>query len=136
MVANAKEIKNTLAGMPHHDDAWAALGRLKAINGEYEAAEKALRKAIELRGNFFGPRVDLANIMLKDGRENQGEKLMKQLLVECPKEVEGRHLLAEYYLEKGRYEEALAQAKAACINLPGNLIGAELATKAQKALGR
>jgi len=131
-----KEIENTLAGMPRHDDAWGALGRLKAINGEYEAAEKTLRKAIELRRNFFGPRVDLANIMLKDGRGNRGEELMEQLLIECPKEVEGRHILAEYYLGQGRYEEAVTQAKAACMSLPGNLIGENLATRAMKAPGK
>ncbi|MCD6309171.1 MAG: tetratricopeptide repeat protein [Candidatus Eremiobacteraeota bacterium] len=131
-----EKIRDTLSGMPHNDEAWSTLAKRLISQGKLKAAEEALKKALELRPNFFGPRVGLAYIMLKDGREKQGEELMKKLLVECPGEVEGRHMLAEYYLEKGRYRDALSQAEMARSSLPGDLIAASQMAEALEKLGR
>lgn len=116
------EITKILSEMPNNDEAWAALGRLKADRFDYKSAMTALKKSLDLRKNFTGAKIGIAYIMLKDGEEQEGEKLMKQVLDEYPGEVEGRHLLADYYMKKKRYDEAIAQAKIAYNNLPGNMI--------------
>ncbi|MCL5035627.1 MAG: tetratricopeptide repeat protein [Chloroflexi bacterium] len=129
-----KEILKTLEGMPRNDEALAALSKILSSKGNYKEAEKTLKKVLELRKNFLGPQIGLASLMLDSGREKQGEELMKKLLEECPSEVEGRHILAEYYLRHGRYKDALSQAEASLKNLPGDHIAKSQAAEALKKL--
>ena len=66
------EYEAATALSPHNYLFWLALGKARERAGEPEAAEKALRRAVELAPNYGHVRWTLGNILVRQGKTDEG----------------------------------------------------------------
>ena len=79
--------------------------------GEFELAEQALRRAVDLSegkpADRRKARFNLATVLVKLGRDDQAVPLLKDVVDADPEEVEARVELGDSYLRTGDYEQAV-----------------------------
>lgn len=66
------EYEKAAALSPNDFLLWLALGKARERNGDTEAAEKALRRAVELAPNYVDARWTLGNNLLRQGKSEEG----------------------------------------------------------------
>ena len=79
--------------------------------GEFELAEQALRRAVDLSegkpADRRKARFNLATVLVKLGRDDQAVPLLKDVVDADPGEVEARVELGDSYLRTGDYDQAV-----------------------------
>jgi hypothetical protein len=66
------EYEKATALSPHNYLFWLALGKARERAGDREAAEKALRRAVELAPNYAHVRWTLGNVLVRRGKSDEG----------------------------------------------------------------
>jgi len=118
-----------------HVESLTALAEIALQEGEYEAAEKRLKKiTTKIDPNNTGARLALAKVYRFSDREREAITVLEKILDEIPADVVARGALAEAYYAVNRLDEAQSQAEAFLKAAPGNiaahsLLGAVLLRK-------
>lgn len=106
-----RTLKSVLEGEPSNPDAMGALARAYEDMGRLEEAEKAWRKAVDLRpGSWYGY-ANLAGFYFDRRRFADAEPLYRRVIELAPGNPLGYLSLGSLYILMGRYDEAVAQLK-------------------------
>jgi predicted CXXCH cytochrome family protein len=110
----AQEYRDTQAFNADRAEAWLNLGALEARLGNGERAEADYQRAIRLQPAFIPPYVNLADLHRQEGRDADGERILRQALTRQPDSADVHHALGLLLVRQQRTDEALAElAKAA-----------------------
>ena len=82
-------------------------GRKALFQGDYSNAIDLLKKAVAEDETKTSYRLHLARAYYYDGRQQQSEKLLKNILKETPDHVEAGQLLAEIFTKAGKWEDVV-----------------------------
>jgi tetratricopeptide (TPR) repeat protein len=83
-------------------------GTVLFSQNNYEAAERALKKALDLNPDLVGPYVVLANLYLKKNETNKAITQYKEILEKRPKFIQAHMALGAIYDAEGKSAEAQA----------------------------
>jgi len=92
---------------PHKERFYHNLGLVAQMKGKKTAAEKAFKKALEENPTFYLSRVQLANLLLKNGKIEAARTQWELARNSCPGCLEPTENLARYYQNKGDLKTAL-----------------------------
>lgn len=98
-----------------------ALAEIAMGEGEYEAAEKHLKKiTAEIDPDHVGAKLTLAKVYRFSNREAEAIRVLEEVLDENPAEVAAQGALADAYYAVNRFDDAKNQAEAFLKASPGN----------------
>lgn len=103
-----------------HPTAHLNLGVLAIYQGDFEAAEKSYRKAIEIEPVLPFGYINLADLYRTQGREAEGEAVLRSALEKNPNLADIHHALGLLYIRIKKHNEALKQLKIAAELAPEN----------------
>jgi len=110
----AQEYRDVQAFNADRAESWLNLGALEARLGNGERAEADYQRAIRLQPAFIPPYVNLADLYRQQGRDADGERILRQALALHPHSADVHYALGLLLVRQKRGEEALAEfAKAA-----------------------
>ncbi len=89
------------------------LAWLATLEGAYDDAEGALRRAIVLDPTFVPAYVTLADLYQRTGRDPEGEPLLRSALDLSPRSADAHHALGLHLVRSGRAGEAMASLRRA-----------------------
>jgi predicted CXXCH cytochrome family protein len=89
------------------------LGVLHAIQQRPLEAEAALKTALEIDPRFTPAAINLADLYRATGRDNDGERILRDVLEREPGSAAARHALGLLLVRGGRTSEAVAELEAA-----------------------
>lgn len=75
-----REFEQAVSLSPGDFRLWIDLGRAREQAGDYEAAEKALRRSIELAPYYSWPRWHLGNFLMRRGRRDEGMAELRRVV--------------------------------------------------------
>jgi tetratricopeptide (TPR) repeat protein len=121
-----------------HPEGRANVGRFLARRGQLAGAEAAFRSAIDLAPDFLPAYLDLAELHGQDGRDTEGEQLLRRALAlaSAPDEAPIQHALGLNLVRQGRVKEASAALGRAAELDPGNARFAYVHAVALHSMGR
>jgi predicted CXXCH cytochrome family protein len=90
-------------------EAWLNLGALEARLGRFDRAEAAYERAIQLQPAFMPAYVNLADLYRGQGREEDGERVLREALARQPEVAEVHHALGLLLVRRKRMPEALGE---------------------------
>ena len=90
-------------------DAWLNLGALAARLGDEGRAEEAYRRAVRLQPSFMPPYVNLADLYRAQGRDPDGERVLREALAREPGAADVHHALGLLLVRGGRRQDALVE---------------------------
>ncbi len=90
-------------------EAWMNLGSLDARMGQRERAETAYLRAIRMQPRFIPAYVNLADLYREMGRDVDGERILRQALVQDPGAAEVRLSLGLLQVRQKKLSEALVE---------------------------
>ena len=96
------------------------LGLIAVAAGEPRVAERAYREALRLQPLFVPGYANLADLYRQEGREQEGEALLRRGLEAVPDSADLYHALGLAEVRLKRPDEALADLKRAAELAPGN----------------
>ena len=105
---------------PERADVQASLGRLLALEGQYDDAEAAWRKAIELDPRAVQPRMDLADSLTTQRRFEQSLALYREVIAIDPDHAGAHYASGIAVSELGDSETAESMLKRAAGLAPKN----------------
>lgn len=115
----AQLLMGVVAAHPSHAGALEALGRLHLGAGDFPAAERWLRRALDAGARSPGMKAQLASALLAQGNAEEALLLLEQSLAAAPRgEVHAQASAALRLLS--RFEEARAHVEAALRLAPGS----------------
>jgi tetratricopeptide (TPR) repeat protein len=107
---------------PAHVKSLTALAEIALQEGEYEAAEKRLKKiTTEIDPNDTGARLALAKVYRFSDREREAVAVLEKILDDNPDNVVAQGALAEAYYAVNRLDDAQSRAEAFLKAAPGNI---------------
>jgi Flp pilus assembly protein TadD len=95
-------------------EAHTALGALAAEQGELVTAEREYRAALKLVPAFGAASANLADLYRLQGREEEGERVLRDGLAASPRDPGLHHALGLALVRMKRHPEALAEFARAC----------------------
>jgi predicted CXXCH cytochrome family protein len=95
-------------------------GNFLLRQGRMDAAMAAFRRALELDPLLIGAYVNLADLYRQQGRDGEGEKLLREGLIRLPNAADLRHALGLLRVRQGRTAAALQELMAAAALAPEN----------------
>ena len=118
--------RRTLAAGGYTSRVGANLAQIYANRGEYEKAEKLLRKVLEMTPDYPIARNNLAEVLLRQGRKDEGEQLLasttkatESTRKEYPRTWIAVLNLALFHFNQGDNDTALAITEKARRDYPG-----------------
>src|SRR6202140_5876453 len=126
------ELEALVAVNPEVVEALRLLAGTKQALGDAAAAEKLLRRALDLDPGWTPTLATLGELLLSSGRGSEAELLLQRAVAGSPPYPRAAMLLARYYNDTGRPAQALAVAAPLCV---GGKADAELAAQHIAALG-
>jgi tetratricopeptide (TPR) repeat protein len=84
------------------------LGNYHAARGDYAAAEAAYREALALNPDWVPAYVNLSDGYRRQGRDGEGERLLREGLARLPKSAAPHHSLGLLLVRQKKLPEALA----------------------------
>jgi tetratricopeptide (TPR) repeat protein/formate-dependent nitrite reductase cytochrome c552 subunit len=96
------------------------LGLLAMRRGDAGAAEKRYREALVLAPDFAPAYVNLADLLRAQGREEEGERVLRAGLSRAPRSAELHHALGLLHVRRQRYDAGLAALAQAARLAPEN----------------
>ena len=138
--ATTRQARQAVRKFPGHLQSQLEAGMDLQTVGEFELAEQALRRAVDLSegkpADRRKARFNLATVLVKLGRDDQAVPLLKEVVDADPGEVEARVELGDSYLRTGAYEPAVQVLREAAARDPENKRAHLLLGKAFTRLGR
>jgi predicted CXXCH cytochrome family protein len=101
-------------------EAWLNLGALDVRLGDLAPAEAAYQRAIRMQPLFIPPYVNLADVYRQQGREAEGERLLREALTMHPPNGDVHHALGLLLVREKRMPEALSKLAKAAEQSPEN----------------
>ena len=92
---------------------WHNLGNVFVAMHKDEDAEKALRRAIELKPGFVEAMNDLAALLVRKGRKEEAEAILRKAIETNPKYPYAHVNLGRILINKGGFTEAEVEFKKA-----------------------
>jgi tetratricopeptide (TPR) repeat protein len=117
---------------PDYGGAYMARGLILARRGELGAAEKALRRSVELRPDVGEARMNLGLVLVLEGQKAEAERELRKALLRDPSLVKAAAQLAHLMFESGRFGEA-ARYYEGCVRLGRDDLRAQLAAARARA---
>ena len=109
--ATTRQARQAVEKFPRHLQSQLEAGMDLQTVGEFELAEQALRRAVDLSegkpADRRKARVNLATVLVKLGRDDQAVPLLKEVADADPGEVDARVELGDSYLRTGDYDQAV-----------------------------
>jgi predicted CXXCH cytochrome family protein len=90
-------------------EAWLNLGLTHLRLGESASARDAYEAALRLDPSFLPAAVNLADLSRAEGRDDEGERVLRDALARAPTSAELHHALGLLLIRTGRPDEALAE---------------------------
>ncbi len=138
--ATTRQARQAARKFPAHLESQLEAGMDLQTVGEFESAEPALRRAVDLSegkpADRRRARFNLATVLVKLGRDDQAVPLLKEVVDADPGEVEARVELGDSYLRAGDYDQAVQVLQEAVSRDPRNRRAHLLLGKAFTRLGR
>jgi tetratricopeptide (TPR) repeat protein len=101
-------------------ESWLNLGALEVRLGNRQRAEADYQQAIRLQPSFMPPYVNLADVYREQGRDADGERLLRQALAIHPDSADVHHVLGLLLVRQKRADEALTELAKAAQQSPEN----------------
>lgn len=101
-------------------ESWLNLGALEVRLGNRERAEVDYQRAIRLQPSFIPPYVNLADLYRQQGRDADGERVLRQGLALQPATADLHHALGLLLVREKRADEATAELGKAAQLDPAN----------------
>jgi predicted CXXCH cytochrome family protein len=101
-------------------EAWLNLGALDARLGGLAPAEAAYQRAIRMQPLFIPPYVNLADLYRQQGRDADGERILRQALTMHPPNGDVHHALGLLLVRQKRMPEAVSELATATEQSPEN----------------
>jgi predicted CXXCH cytochrome family protein len=101
-------------------EAWLNLGVLDARLGNLVPAEADYQRAIRVQPLFIPPYVNLADVYREEGRETDGERVLRQALAMHPPNGDVHHALGLLLVREKRMPEAVSELAKAAEQSPEN----------------
>jgi predicted Zn-dependent protease len=109
------QLEDIVAANPDFIEGLRLFAGTKQALGDPQAAEKLLRRALELDPNWTPTLATLGELLLSSGRGGAAEPLLRRAVAASPAHPRAALLLARYYNDLGDAGEALAVAAPLCI---------------------
>lgn len=93
--------------------AWAYLGSAHNSLGNAAEAERSYRRALDLRPDLLGAAVNLGRLYAIGKSYGKAAEVLKPAVEKHPDSADAHFLLAEAYLQTGRYEDSAAHFREA-----------------------
>ncbi len=100
--------RQIVESLPGAAQAWHDWGRLAALLGQHAAAIPLFQRAVELEGDNAAYRFALAQSQLLDGRLDEAERGLREVIRLAPDNPAGHNELGTALKRSGRNEEAIA----------------------------
>jgi Flp pilus assembly protein TadD len=94
-------------------EAHANLGVITLARGDLAAAEAAFRRALAMRPSFHGAAVNLADVLRLGGRDDEGERVLRDALGRAVEKADVHHALGLLLVRRRRIDEALEHLRKA-----------------------
>ncbi|EKD84241.1 MAG: hypothetical protein ACD_39C00156G0001, partial [uncultured bacterium] len=107
-----QQMNEQCQGASRFADRWNDLGRLYGLAGNYDAAQKAFRKALELNPKFCDAQINLAVSLGETGNPAQALKELDRL---ANKGLRGHYLAGCFHQLQGYFADAYAEFQKAAI---------------------
>jgi predicted CXXCH cytochrome family protein len=107
LAAALAELEAAQRANAEQPEARLALGWLALVSGDLPRAETAYRRALDLDPGFTAAAVNLAEVYRRQGRDEEGEPLLRASLERDPAAAGVHHALGLLLVRRGRLEEAL-----------------------------
>jgi Flp pilus assembly protein TadD len=117
---------------PDYGGAYMARGVILARRGDLGAAEKALRRSVELRPDVGEARMNLGLVLVLEGQRAEAERELRKALLRDPSLVKAGAQLAHLLFESGRFAEA-ARYYEGCVRLGRDDLRGQLAAARARA---
>ncbi|MGI9261223.1 MAG: tetratricopeptide repeat protein [Woeseiaceae bacterium] len=114
------ELIDSLDAIAERPEAQIILGNILADAGEVGQSEAAFRRAMSQDPALAGPRVNLADLYRRLGRDADAEQLLREGLEISPDEGTYRHSLGLLLVRQQRQEDALVELRRAADLQPEN----------------
>jgi predicted CXXCH cytochrome family protein len=101
-------------------EAWLNLGVLDDRLGNFGPAETEYQRAIRMEPLFIPPYVNLADVYRQQGREADGERILRQALAVHPPNGDVHHALGLLLVREKRMPEAVSELAKAAEESPEN----------------
>ena len=108
------------SGGSMHPGTWFLLGTAQGMSGNYEAAEQALRKTLELQPGHVQAQISLARVLSHRGQAAAAINHLTELLATHPGNRRAQVTLIETLLHVGRTEEAATQCSQLLAETPAD----------------
>jgi tetratricopeptide (TPR) repeat protein len=109
------QLEAIVAANPDYVEGLRLLAGTQQALGDAEAAEKLLRRALELDPGWTPTLATLGELLLLSGRASEAESLLQRAAAGSPPYPRAALLLARYYNDMRRPAEALAAAAPLCL---------------------
>src|ERR1700686_1556227 len=109
------ELEAIVAANPEFVEALRLLAGTKQALGDAAAAERLLRRALNLEPGWTPTLATLGELLLTAGRGSEAEPLLQRAAAGSPPYPRAALLLARYYNDLGRPAQALAVAAPLCV---------------------
>jgi cytochrome c-type biogenesis protein CcmH/NrfG len=93
--------------------AWASLGSAYSSLGKGEESERSYRRALELRPDLLAASYNLGRLYAVGKHFDKAAEVLKVAVEKHPESADAQFLLAEAYLQTGRYDESAAHFREA-----------------------
>jgi Tfp pilus assembly protein PilF len=101
-------------------ESWLNLGALEVRLGNREGAETDYQRAIRLQPSFIPSYVNLADLYREQGRDADGERVLRQALTIHPDGADLHHALGLLLVRQKHADQALAEFAKAAVQSPEN----------------
>lgn len=113
----AAEYRDVQAFNADRADAWLNLGAFEARLHNLTAAEAAYQRAIRLQPSFLPPYINLADVYREQGRDGDGERVLRSALTRSPDSADVYQALGLLLVRQQQLTDAVAAlAKAAALD--------------------
>lgn len=102
-------MRNMLLKRPNDAHAHYAVGAIEAAQKLHQAAEKSLRRAIELKVGWSLPHLLLGEVLVAQGKQEQALQHLRNSVQQYPEQSVLRHAYARQLINVERFDQALPE---------------------------
>lgn len=125
ILSQERELREIINKYPENAEAYAQLGNLILLKGEYKEAIKLLNKSLELNPKQKNVYISLSEVYFATGEVNESIKSMEKVIELAPNNAYNYYRLGQLYEKAGFLEKAVSVYKHALELQPDDLINDE-----------